>query len=87
MSELDVSVSLANSDVIREKATVERGHTCALLLGSQADNTIIYKTRIRCVWYSGHDIAVYGCFWVIFECHVWTLVHVHVHVYLHTCNR
>ena len=49
MSELDVSVSLANSDVIREKATVERGHTCALLLGSQADNTIIYKTRIRCV--------------------------------------
>ena len=47
--ELDVSVRLANSDVIREKATTERNHTCTLLLGSESDNTIIYKTRIRSV--------------------------------------
>lgn len=48
-ADLNISVSIANCDVMKEKATPDKNHTCALVLGSTENNTILYKTKIRSV--------------------------------------
>ena len=46
MSEVTVTVSLANKDAVMETNTAGAGHTSSLIIGD-ADGFVIHKARIR----------------------------------------